>query len=359
MARFKKMAIARPSDSTNPAVAESKIPEAPAKAVAAAARAAVRELPSPPPSELDRLTRLSNLTVTLAADNPELARDAIEAAALLRCQIPFTTTGQDRKIVGHIARFLIWSAFGDVVDPIRAFTRANVDEYLVVTATSRRRTLDQMRWVLYGTGRRLHPQQFPRAQPKTAPMRPRHPVASDADVRRLQALIPRLPARLGQRTQALLDLSYGAGARPVDYRSLRGTAVTSIRVDEREIGVVALPNVGGGVRQVPIVDPAISARLLELAATVGDGLLLAPSAAVAERNIANRVSEQLRSHGHPGVETVALRNRWILDLAQRVPAVLLQQLADVCDLRILADERQLLPQYDLRHAASILSEVQR
>ncbi|WP_142926822.1 hypothetical protein [Mycobacterium marinum] len=122
---------------------------------------------------------------------------------------------------------------------------------------------------------------------------------------------------------------------------------------------MALPNVGGGVRQVPIVDPAISARLLELAATVGDGLLLAPTAAVAERNIANRVSEQLRSHGHPGVETVALRNRWILDLAQRVPAVLLQQLADVCDLRILGDERQLLPQYELRHAASILSEVQR
>jgi hypothetical protein len=96
-----------------------------------------------------------------------------------------------------------------------------------------------------------------------------------------------------------------------------------------------------------------------LATTVGDGLVLAPHAAVAERNIANRVSEELRSRGHASVDAAALRNRWVLDLAERVPAVLLQQLADLCELRILVDERQRLPQYKLRHTSSILSEVQR
>ncbi|WP_373155456.1 hypothetical protein [Mycobacterium marinum] len=190
-------------------------------------------------------------------------------------------------------------------------------------------------------------------------MRHRHPVASHADIRRLQTIIPRLPARLGQRTQALLDLSYGAGARPADFRSLRGTAIFSVVVDGRAVSVVTLPNVGGGVRPVPVLDRAIGARLLGLATTIGDGLVLAPHAAVAERNIANRVSEELRSRGHASVDAAALRNRWVLDPAERVPAVLLQQLADLCELRILGDERQRLPQYKLRHTISILSEVKR
>jgi hypothetical protein len=115
----------------------------------------------------------------------------------------------------------------------------------------------------------------------------------------------------------LLDLSYGAGARPSDFRTLRGSAITSVDVGGRAISVVALPNLGGGVRQVPVVDSRIGARLLGLAATFGDRLVLAPHAVTAERNIVNRVSEQLRSHGHGSLDAVALRNRWLLDLAER------------------------------------------
>ena len=37
--------------------------------------------------------------------------------------------------------------------------------------------------------------------------------------------------------------------------------------------VVALPNRLGGVRQVPVVNPAIAARLLSLSVAVGDGLV--------------------------------------------------------------------------------------
>jgi hypothetical protein len=358
MARFKKMMIA----GTAPAGNAQETGEAggvgsSAKTVVAVARAAVKELPALPPSENDRLARLLRQTVT--AENPEVARAAIEAAAALRCQVPFTTAEQDRKTVGHVARFLVWSAFGDVVDPVRAFTKANVDEHLAATATKSKRSYEQRRYVLYGTGRRLHPQQFPLAQPKNPPMRHHHPVASHAEIRRLRTIIPRLPARLGQRIQTLLDLSYGAGTRPADFRTLRGTAITGVTVDGRAIAVVSLPNLGGGVRQVPVVDPGISGRLLGMAANMGDRLVLAPHAAIAERNIVNRVSEQLRNHGHAGLDSIALRNRWVLDLAERVPAVLLQQLADVCELRILVDQRSSVTQFKLRHAITILNEAWR
>jgi len=357
MARFKKMVIAGTSavDDYQPAVVDGG--DLSSGSAFAVAKAAVKELPGLPLAEADRLARLLGQRVT--ASSPEVARAAIEAAAALRCQVPYSTDGQDRKTVGHIARFLVWSAFGDVVDPYRAFTKANVDEYLAATATESRRSLDQRRYILYGTGRRLHPQQFPAALQPNTPQRSVRPVASHSEIRRLQMIVPRLPALLGQRTQALLDLCYGAGTRPADLRRLRGTAISSVDFDGRAITVVTLPNLGGGVRQVPVVDPAIGARLLGLAATIGDRLLLAPHARVAERNIVNRVSEQLRHHGHAGLDPVALRNRWVLDTAERVPAVLLQQLADLCELRILVEERAQTRRYKLRHAITILTEAHR
>ncbi|MDV3131454.1 hypothetical protein M1248_05350 [Mycobacterium sp. 29Ha] len=317
----------------------------------------MRELPALPPSENDRLAAL--LGQRVGADNAEVGRAAVEAAARLRCQVPFTTAEQDRKTVGHVARFLVWSSFDGVVDPVRAFTKASVDEHLAATLSRSQRSLEQRRWVLYTVGRRLHPHQFPAGLIKRAPISPRHPVANHADIRRLQTVIPRLPARLGQRAQALLDLSYGAGARPADLRTLRATAISSSVVGGRAIPVVSLPNLGVGVRQVPVLDPDIGARLLGIAATLGDKLVLAPHATVAERNVVNRVSEQLRDHGHASIDANALRNRWILDMAEKVPAVLLQQLADLCELRILADERARIQHYKLRHAITILEEAHR
>ncbi|MCZ0731166.1 hypothetical protein [Mycolicibacterium iranicum] len=357
MARFKKMTIAASPPVSPQAAAHGPAAESAAKTTMLVAQSAVRELPALPPSEHDRLATL--LRQSVGADDPEVARAAIVAAATLRCQVPFTSAEQDRKDVGHVARFLVWAAFGDVVDPVRAFTRANVDEHLAATATASKRSADQRRYILYRTGRRLHPQQFPPRIGMNVSARQRHPVASHAEIARLRTLVPRLPARLSQRTQALLDLSYGAGARPADFRSLRGTAITTTTVDGRAVAVVALPNLGGGVRQVPVWDREIGARLVGLAAGLGDRLILAPHAVAAERNIVNRVGEQLRSHGHPSIDPVALRNRWVLDLAERIPAVLLQQLADLCELRILVDERSLVTQYKLRHAITILDEARR
>ncbi|WP_238955320.1 hypothetical protein [Mycobacterium intracellulare] len=357
MARFKKMAIATAAVDSPQTPPEQIGSDKPDKTVVGAARAAIKPLPPPHPSQSDRLARLLQLRVH--AEDPAVAAAAIEAAAQLRCLVPYTVAEQDRKAVGHVARFLVWSAFGGVVDPLRAFTRANVDEYLAATATESQRTLDQRRYFLYGTGRRLHSQQFPPTKTKTVPPRQRHPVASRTEILRLQAIIPRLPTKLSQRAQTLLDLTYGAGARPADFKTLRGTAITSVPIDGRAVSVVALPNLGGGIRQVPVIDPAMSARLLGLSVSIGHRLVLAPHARTAERNLVNRVSEQLREQGHPTLNPVALRNRWIIDLAERIPAVLLQQLADLCELRILTDERSLVRQYKLRHAITILAGAQR
>jgi hypothetical protein len=159
------------------------------------------------------------------------------------------------------------------------------------------------------------------------------------------------------RALALADLSYGVGARPADFKVLRGTAITTVRSHGRAICVVALPNTAGGVRQVPVLDAGINSRLIELAARVGDGLVLAPNAEFAERNIVNRISEKLTNKGYPPVRTVALRNRWILDMAERrIPTAMLLQLADVLDLRVLTDLRKELPHFKIRHAITILQE---
>lgn len=186
--------------------------------------------------------------------------------------------------------------------------------------------------------------------------RKRTPAVDGFNVAKWQAVIPGLPTLLGQRAQALLDLALGAGARPGDFKTLRGTAITSIAVDGHAVAVVNLPNHNGGVRQIPVVDPKISARLLGLAARVADGLVLSPKAIAPERNSVNRVNSDFKRYGHPRIDLVALRNRWVLDLAASVPAALLLQLADVGDLRVLVDQRPLLPTFTIRHAITLLKE---
>ncbi len=217
----------------------------------------------------------------------------------------------------------------------------------------------ERRNILYGTGRVLHPREYPPARVLPAPRPKRQAAATPTEISDLEALIPRLPEPLEARAQVLFDLSYGAGARSADFKTLRGNAITTTRSYGRAFSVVTLPNNAGGVRQVPVIDPAISARLIELSARVGSGLVLAPDAKFAERNIANRVSEQMRNRGYPGLNVAALRNRWVLDLAERVPAALLVQLADLVDVRVLADQRDLLPRYKLRHMITLMMEAWR
>lgn len=328
------------------------------KAMRAVAADAVRDLPALPPDEEERRAQL--LVLTVKAPNSEIARAAVEAAATARCLVPFTRSSTDTKAAAAIARFLVWTAYPTgVVDLRRGFRRRNVDRYLMSAGTGAERGLRERRNILYGTGRMLHPREYPPARVLPAPRPKRQAAATPTEIRDLMAWIPRLPEALATRAQVLFDLAYGAGARPADFKTLRGNAITTMRSYGRAFSVVTLPNNAGGVRQVPVIDPAISARLLELSARVGSGLVLAPDAEFAERNIVNRISEKMRDRGYPGLNVAALRNRWILDLAERIPAALLVQLADLVDVRVLADQRDQLRRYKTRHVITLMMEAWR
>lgn len=324
-----------------------------------AARVPVAELPAPAECDLDRYRRL--LTVRVRSMDPTIGEEGVESAARARCLLPFTRESTDRNAAALIARFLVAEASAvGAVEAKSAFRRTNVDRYLNVRARrGTERSLRECRNVLYAVGRVIHPREYPAARVLPAPRFTRQEAASTRHVRELYALVPGLPASLSGRLQVLIDLSYGAGARPADLKELRGNAIKHIRYDGRPITVVTLPNLSGGVREVPVLDAPIGGRIAAWADHVGDDLLLTPGRGKAERNAPNRVSEHLRRLGYGGVSVTALRNRWVLDLAERVPAALLVQLADVVDIRVLADQREQLITYRTRHAVTVMAEALR
>ena len=71
----------------------------------------------------------------------------------------------------------------------------------------------------------------------------------------------------------------------------------------------------------------------------------------------DRIAEVMRKHGHRSVNAAALRNRWIIDLAERAPACLLLALGDVVDVQVLADQRELLRTFTLEEAITLLKET--
>lgn len=322
-------------------------------------RPVVSELPLPKDCDRERYERL--LAIRVRSVDSGIGKAAVESAARVRCLLPFTCESTDRNAASLIARFLVAEAsVVGVVDARRTFRRANVDRYLTERARRRtERSLRECRNVLYAAGRVLHPREYPAARVLPAPRFKRQEAASMHRVQALYALVPGLPASLSRRLEVLVDLAYGAGARPADLKTLRGSAISSVRHEGRDLTVVTLPNLGGGTRQVPVFDAVIGSRIADHANHVGDGLLLTPGRDEAERNAPNRISEHLRRLGYGGVSVTALRNRWVLDLAERVPAALLVQLADVVDARVLADQRGQLPTYSLHHSVSVMGEVRR
>lgn len=351
MARYKQM---KPADAA--VAGPDSAPPEPALEAASAfmQRAALTPLPEAGP---DLATRMAVLTaITIRYPDPEVAREAVLQAAKVRCMSEFTCETTDKKACAELARHLAWAAVGGVVDAKRALKRGPVDERLEVTGAQSPRGHRQVRHDLYTAGRLFHPREYP-PERVTPVARTKRKAASYDEIRSLYRYVWELPTPLGMRALALADLSYGVGARPADFKVLRGTAITTVRSHARAICVVALPNTAGGARQVPVLDTGINSRLIELAARVGDGLVLAPNAEFAERNIVNRISEQLTKKGYPPVRTAALRNRWILDMAERrIPTAMLLQLADVHDLRVLTDLRKELPHYKIRHAITIQQE---
>lgn len=355
MARFRKMAVAEPTIVAVP-VAPGEVEQRGTLAEVAVkvVRDSAKRSAPVDPVQSARYAKLSQLGVT-GADRALMQR-AMPEAARLQCMNPANGGGADISATRLIGRFLIWASIDEVVDSKQAFTRAKVDEYLLLKATNcTQGSIYTMRCVLYGIGRRVRPQQFPRG-PRATPIPKRTMPTPPAEVERLQAMVSGLPTSLGHRLQTLLDLAYGAGARSSELKALRGNSITGIEAGGRTIAVVTFPNSGGGVRHVPVLDQQASARLLDLARRAGDGLVLAPHTTTPRRNLVNAINNELQRHRLAKVSATGLRHRWILDLALIAPAALLFQLADISDLRFVSADRRLLPAYTPHRAAMILQE---
>lgn len=296
--------------------------------------------------------------LTIRGVNPSYLVPALESAKRLWCRLGDFALSTDRVSAAHLARYLAFEAERvGTFDYRTALRRANVDRHLMDIATRKtNRSMRTIRWILYDAGRLVHPREYPEARTLPAPRTKRIDAASPQDIHHWYALAPTLPKWLRRRLTLLLDLCYGAGARPPDFKVLRGTSITSETVDGRPIAIVRLQNTAGGTRLVPVTDPDISSRLLALAKAKESDYLLPATTGEVERNATNRIGEQLRARGHRSISAAALRNRWILDLAARVPAALLLQLADVVDVQVLADQRTQLPTYGIHRAIALMTE---
>lgn len=325
-----------------------------AKTPAAAAKAGpdelIRLVRGQQPERFDRLAKIRKR-------NPPTGIEAtfILLAAALRCLYPECSHRTDLAAAGVLRRYLRnYVELHGTLDPYAAMRRSNVDAYLL-RANNRGddKSLHTFKATLYQSGRKVHPHQYPKGtlilsrKPRALPPVP------DAIVAELYATAAALADDLGRRAEVLLDLGLGAGARPRDFHLLRGSDITSIRYDGRDVAVVRLSNLAGGHRQIPILDRAMSRRILQRAKDVGDGLLLAPGGP-AERNLTNRVTEHLKLRGHRGIDLKALRNNWILTTAERVPTTMFLQLADVSTTLCLADHRERFPRYGVRATAVAL-----
>ncbi|MFT3716472.1 MAG: hypothetical protein QM774_11140 [Gordonia sp. (in: high G+C Gram-positive bacteria)] len=350
MARFTKSRVEQASSvSTSPVLTVVAAPSGPISH---------SPLPRPAPNMAERYDRLAALTIRVP--DAAVGRLAIRDAARLRCMLPELAHKTEVSRTRAVARFIALEAIthGGQVAPRAAFKRQAVDRYIGQVGLSSERGLRELRTVLYETGRLLHPREYPAARVLPAPRFKREPAATAEQVRYWQSLVGGVPTALGQQLQTLLDLCLGVGARPSDLRHLRGRDIQQIPVrGTGQVTAVTLPNLSGGSRVIPVFDPAIARRLRLRAAYVGPEHLLLTGGLVGERNLANRTSERLKRHGYETVSCSALRGRWILTLSDSVPAALLMQLADLVDIRVLADQRDRLRRYDLAEAAVLTSEV--
>ncbi|MCV7316656.1 hypothetical protein H7J77_14045 [Mycolicibacillus parakoreensis] len=289
----------------------------------------------------------------------DLAADAVVSARRLWCQTMPGSAFADLDAVRTVARYLAREAVRTGTFSYKAaFRRANVDAYINTVSTRQTsRSARKIQSQLHDAGRLLYPREYPARRSLAAPHVRRIPAASAEQVRDWYALAPTLSPALSRRLYTVLDLCHGVGARPPDFKVLTGTSITEATWDNEPVAVVRLPNRAGGTRLVPAADAEVSQRLLKLAETCGPGFLLTTETGEVERNVTNRVAEKLRKHGHRSPNAAALRNRWLLDLATRIPAALMLQLADVTTAQILADQRDQLPDYSLQHTIALTKEL--
>lgn len=319
---------------------------------------AVSALPAPDNEAAEeRFDRLNAMTIRVG--DVDVAAAAVRAAALIICQMPATAESTDRNRLRAIARFIALEALahGGVVDARRYLHYQNIERYVVDSADRTGSSRRDMLYHLRAAGRVLYPQEFTPDGRLTAPRDRKQPATTHAEIERLHARVRTLPGYLGARLQLVLDLTYGAGARTTEIRTLLGSAVEAHRVGNVDRAVVTLPRNAGGVREVPVTNPVRAARLLARAAEVGPHNSLLTGGDLPGQNAVSHVRDDIVRHGHrAGMSAAGLRNRWILDLAERVPAALLMQLSDLVDIRLLSEQRSSLHHYDKRAAAKFLIE---
>lgn len=346
MARFRALPAAEEPDPEH-------LPD-PAPAVRPEARHVLP--PFHPDIDAQRYGRLDGIGIR--GFDSRFAELAVESAKRLCCRAPGWTDKTDRAHVSSVARYL--AAEAQRVDDFNystALRRANVDCYLLAKSTEwTPKSTKFIRSLLYQTGRLVHPREFPAPRALETAAQARTTAASPEEVGRLYAVAHALPTVHCQRLLVVLDLCYGAGARPVDLKTLRGCNVERTTWQGEPMALLPLANQAGGSRIVPVADPDASRRLLALASAHPEAHLMTVGGGRIGRNTANKVSEYLTRRGHRGLNAAALRHGWILKLAQSVPAALLMQLADVKDLRVLADQKHHLPAYGVEHTITWLKE---
>lgn len=188
------------------------------------------------------------------------------------------------------------------------------------------------------------------------------PPAQPGTAEELYALVPSVPEIIRKRLLLVLDLITGAGLRTQEIREITGSDVAVLQLSGgREIIEVRVRRRGKVDRRIPVLCPRRGHRLLTHATEVGTGTFfpLMTNGRVS-RNVVNRLNDRLREYGFAGLDAVALRNRWIMDLAVTpgISTAAVLYLAGAGDLRVVADQLELLPTYSPEDLVAMLSEAQ-
>lgn len=306
----------------------------------------------------ERFERLRQLSIR----EPEgpLRAQAVERGALVWAHTLEKSEVSDEKESRIVMRYLYAEAIvHQYVDEERALTRERIDQYLFRDNSFTLRSQRVYRSVLYAAGRVLYPREFPAPRAVLAPRKKGVPAAKPGTAWDLYAIAPSLPEGLRMCLVLVLDLVTGAGLRAQEVRQVTGGDVSTRRIGPgREVVVIRVRDRGVVDRVIPVIDGMKGQRLLDRARQVGADQPLMPVTknGTVNRNSVNRLSERLLLKGYPGADFGALRNRWILDLAMTpgLPTAALLRLAGVGDLRVLADQKDLLPDYGPEQLAELL-----
>ncbi|MBE5462798.1 hypothetical protein E3G70_000058 [Mycobacteroides abscessus] len=286
----------------------------------------------------------------------------VEAAALVWVRTPPRSVDGDRRAMSILAGMLLDDSevFGGV-DVRRSLRREAVDRWLARTGKQRKEgSARTYRTTLYTAGRVLYPREYPLLQTVSAPRTAGRPAADPKQVLAAYGVARTLPRAMGRRVVLILDMCGGAGLHADELRALRGIDIRPLDVGDQQVAVVCIADDAGEAvaREVPVVAPGRAQRILAAALKAGPGPVLGLGVRDSVgKNIVNAPMAKLRDQGISGISPEALRNRWILDLASRVPAAVMLSMVGVRDLRVLSDQRNQLVLPKTVEAVRILQEV--